>query len=229
MGVYGDTQVYLNIREELLRDNVHSASGRRLNVKHFQYSHNVSLIPVREALIRLAQQDIIDLKANQGYFTKGRCVDELFEALTMVGQYVKENSALKTINRHNMAPKTAELFFRSRAQIVTGDGTVWKKQEALIECFEYLIRPNAGAMRQRVVSMLLDTLRRALVAVFEDKAFCLLSNERLESVADAVSNCDVHQIETDIDHLIDAIGNHLLQKATGRCSKPGINSTFWSV
>jgi DNA-binding GntR family transcriptional regulator len=68
-------QVYAKIREVLLFRRI--SPGTFLNIRNLAKRMNVSPTPVREALIRLADEDVITLTPGRGFFSRALDVEDL--------------------------------------------------------------------------------------------------------------------------------------------------------
>ncbi|TWF43438.1 GntR family transcriptional regulator [Neorhizobium alkalisoli] len=87
-------ETYARLKAALLRANV--PSGTFLNIKTIAGQMKVSPTPVREALIRLADDELIGFAANRGYYIKHVHLDDLkaeYEMAYMVTRYAVEKSS----------------------------------------------------------------------------------------------------------------------------------------
>ena len=91
--------VYRSLKEYILNEVIRPPD--RLQIGQLSRHFGVSITPIREALIRLAAEHIIDLKPGRGFFFKEFMPDEqikLYELLYFVLRYSLERQGRKTLN-----------------------------------------------------------------------------------------------------------------------------------
>jgi DNA-binding GntR family transcriptional regulator len=92
-------QVYSMIKEKILNRDVDL--GEQLNTREIAEEHGISLMPVRDALRRLANEDLVENKPRVGFFVKNFSeaeVNDILEVRKMHEIYCLENY-FEDINR----------------------------------------------------------------------------------------------------------------------------------
>jgi len=87
--ITSDHKIYLSIREKIYSGEI--AVDTFLNIKELSDKLNVSPLPVREALIRLASEDLVHYSRAKGYFLSKIDYESLISAYNSM--YVLAKSA----------------------------------------------------------------------------------------------------------------------------------------
>ncbi|TDS30721.1 GntR family transcriptional regulator [Halanaerobium congolense] len=85
-------QVYTLIKEQILNREVEL--GEQLNTRRIAEEHGISLMPVRDALRRLANEDLVENKPRVGFFVKNFSeaeVNDILEVRKMHELYCLDN------------------------------------------------------------------------------------------------------------------------------------------
>jgi DNA-binding GntR family transcriptional regulator len=85
-------QVYTMIKEKILNREVEL--GEQINTREIADEHGISLMPVRDALRRLANEDLVENKPRVGFFVKNFSeaeVNDILEVRKMHELYCLEN------------------------------------------------------------------------------------------------------------------------------------------
>ena len=85
-------QVYAMLKEQILNREVEL--GEQLNTREIAEEHDISLMPVRDALRRLANEDLVENRPRVGFFVKNFSeaeVNEILEVRKMHELYCLEN------------------------------------------------------------------------------------------------------------------------------------------
>ena len=85
-------QVYAMLKEQILNREVEL--GEQLNTREIAEEHDISLMPVRDALRRLANEDLVENRPRVGFFVKNFSeaeVNEILEVRKMHELYCMEN------------------------------------------------------------------------------------------------------------------------------------------
>lgn len=85
-------QVYTMLKEQILNREVEL--GEQLNTRQIAEEHDISLMPVRDALRRLANEDLVKNKPRVGFFVKNFSeaeVNDILEVRKMHELYCLEN------------------------------------------------------------------------------------------------------------------------------------------
>ncbi|WP_166668476.1 GntR family transcriptional regulator [Halanaerobium saccharolyticum] len=85
-------QVYTMLKEKILSRDVEL--GEQLNTREIAEEHGISLMPVRDALRRLANEDLVENKPRVGFFVKNFSeaeVNDILEVRKMHELYCLEN------------------------------------------------------------------------------------------------------------------------------------------
>ncbi|KXS48698.1 MAG: GntR family transcriptional regulator [Halanaerobium sp. T82-1] len=85
-------QVYTLIKEQILNREVEL--GEQLNTRRIAEEHGISLMPVRDALRRLANEDLVENKPRVGFFVKNFSeaeVNDILEVRKMHELYCLNN------------------------------------------------------------------------------------------------------------------------------------------
>ena len=85
-------QVYVMLKEKILNREVEL--GERFNTREIAKNHDISLMPVRDALRQLANEDLVENRPRVGFFVKNFSeaeVNEILEVRKMHELYCLEN------------------------------------------------------------------------------------------------------------------------------------------
>ncbi|MGV1905721.1 GntR family transcriptional regulator [Agrobacterium cavarae] len=143
-----DHHVYLSIREQIFDGRL--APNSFINVQSLAELHKVSALPVREALIRLAAEDLVEYTKSRGFMTSLINLSTLADSYEIVYQLfqssVRSNIASKSVkSRIDCSP--IQHVFENR--VVTA-----KDVEDALELFASTL------MREHFYSCFLRELRR---------------------------------------------------------------------
>ena len=96
-------QVYTMLKDKILNRDVDL--GEQLNTREIAEEHGISLMPVRDALRRLANEDLVENKPRVGFFVKNFSeaeVNDILEVRKMHELYCLENY-FENINKEVIA------------------------------------------------------------------------------------------------------------------------------
>lgn len=105
-------QVYTMLKEQILNREVEL--GEQLNTRQIAEEHDISLMPVRDALRRLANEDLVENKPRVGFFVKNFSeaeVNDILEVRKMHELYCLENY-FEQINK-NRVLRLKDKFIKS--------------------------------------------------------------------------------------------------------------------
>ncbi|MGI6652010.1 MAG: GntR family transcriptional regulator [Limnochordia bacterium] len=85
-------QLYIGLKEEIIRQKI--PYGAQINPKEIAQEYDVSVMPVRDALTRLASYGLVTIKPRKGFFVKvftEREIREIFEMRMLLETYCMEH------------------------------------------------------------------------------------------------------------------------------------------
>src|SRR6056297_848065 len=96
-------QVYTMLKKEILNRDIEL--GEQINTREIAEEHGISLMPVRDALRRLANEDLVENKPRVGFFVKNFSeaeVNDILEVRKMHELYCLKNY-FKNIDKEKVA------------------------------------------------------------------------------------------------------------------------------
>ena len=160
--------------------------GRRLSPNDLAYQFQVSITPVRDALVRLAAEGFVRVQANRGYFTKSWSVDEQRDLLGVLAIHY-----LAALERRGSGLAHARL----EALALEEDGDPGRASRSFVERLEGfygdLVASTGNAVAGAVVRNALDRTRHIRRIDFEDPAARAGTRAALEAVVAAISEGDL--------------------------------------
>jgi DNA-binding GntR family transcriptional regulator len=183
-------ETYARLKAALLRAN--APPGTFLNIRNIAGRMNVSPTPVREALIRLAEDELIGFAANRGYYVKHVNLEELraeYEIAHMISRYSIEKSAAGFDHVDPASRPDPDRLVANPPQSNGEVDSVAAYLEGLYKRFA-MLSGNARLVRSiRLFSERTGQIRR-LGLVIEPKFIDYLS--RMEAIDDFLSAGDRH-------------------------------------
>jgi len=131
-------QVYSMLKEKILNREVEL--GEQLNTREIAEEHGISLMPVRDALRRLANEDLVENKPRVGFFVKNFSeaeVNEILEVRKMHEIYCLENY-FTDINR-DVISDLKDKFENGHKKYFTSYDSKLHKEIVLASHNDYLI------------------------------------------------------------------------------------------
>lgn len=131
-------QVYTMLKDKILNRDVDL--GEQLNTREIAEEHGISLMPVRDALRRLANEDLVENKPRVGFFVKNFSeaeVNDILEVRKMHELYCLENY-FENINKEVIAD-LKDKFENGHKKYFTSYDSKLHKEIVLASQNDYLI------------------------------------------------------------------------------------------
>ncbi len=196
----GTQTVYKRIRDDILR--LRRRPGESLDESSLEKEFSVSRTPVREALIRLASENLVDLMPNRGARVAHLDINDipqLFEALELIERVAYHWCALRRKDSHLEALRACNKAFRAAA--AKGD---YEEMGDANRRFHMIIGEGSGnSYLNRSYEALLNVSLRLATTLFagaamtddEDAYFHLIIDQH-EAIIDALERRDAEAAET---------------------------------
>ena len=204
MAFYESSVAYQRIKKDLLLDL--SVQRKRINPKEYQYELKVSSIPVREALIRLSEEDVIDVIPGKGYFTKGLDIQRTQECLCLLSENLKSlmGFLFKRFDRQELAI-LARYIERQIRELERLDSQA-EKSQAILRCFMMIAGESKCQEAKYIVRRLTNSVHLALGNLFKTESFRDHCVESLGRLALGIGGGDLDASNNALDRLFETIG-----------------------
>lgn len=181
MAFYENSIAYQAIMEDILRRP--SLKRERINPKEYQYSLGVSSIPVREALIRLGAEDVIDIIPGKGFYTRGLHVERTHETLALLRQNLMELLGFTLDMGDNSVVRRLSRYIKTRADAVGEAAVGADASVALQQGFTMIASETRCQESFRVIRHLSIGAHVALASLLSDAEARAGVSERLRTLA----------------------------------------------
>lgn len=181
MAFYENSIAYQAIMEDILQRP--SLKRERINPKEYQYSLGISSIPVREALIRLGAEDVIDIIPGKGFYTRGLHVERTHETLALLRQTLVELLGFTVEMGNDGVIRRVSRYIKTRAEIIEKTAVGADASVAMQQGFTMIASETRCQESLRVIRHLSISVHVALASLLSEAEARAGVSEHLRTVA----------------------------------------------
>lgn len=188
-------QIYSMLKEKILNRDVNL--GEQLNTREIAEEHGISLMPVRDALRRLANEDLVENRPRVGFFVKNFSeaeVNDILEVRKMHEIYCL-NNYFEEIDRE-MISDLKDMFENGHKNYFTSYDSKLHKEIVFASHNNYLIESYLKMINHYTMLFSYLTYKRSEISCQEhiDLIDCILKGDKAQAEEILYSHLDRVQI-----------------------------------